>query len=139
MADVRPTKRGGKYCVAGGRNNVSCQNTSYSPAISMHYFPSDPALRLKWTRFVQIHRAYFKPTNTSVLCSAHFEPSCFTQNICVGDIGQKSKRLLIRGAFPTKDTVSTVTEEISKRGNRQVSRSSFELIFCILVPELPIS
>ena len=80
----RPLKRGGKYCVAGGPGKVSCQNTSYSPGIpgiSMHYFPSDKSVRLKWTRFVQRHRANFTPSKTSVLCSAHFEDSYFTRKL----------------------------------------------------------
>ena len=32
-------KHGGRYCVAGGPNKVSCKNTSYTPGISMHRFP----------------------------------------------------------------------------------------------------
>ena len=31
MADGAPIKRGGKYCVAGSRDNVSCISTRYSP------------------------------------------------------------------------------------------------------------
>ena len=37
-------KRRGKYCVSGSRENVSCANTSYSPGISAHRFPSDKVL-----------------------------------------------------------------------------------------------
>ena len=81
MAAVRTSKRGGKYCVAGGPNNISCQNTSYTEGVSIHYFPTDPVFRQKWTRFVRIHRANFKPVKSSVLCSAHFEPSCFTKRL----------------------------------------------------------
>ena len=36
MADRAPMKRGGNYCEAGSRDNVSC--TSFSPGISMHRF-----------------------------------------------------------------------------------------------------
>ena len=124
--NARPVKRGGKYCVAGGPNKVSCQNTSYSPGLSMHYFPSDQTLRLKWTRFVQRHRANFQPTKTSVLCSAHFEESCFTKKLSLvePDIGKGSKRVLNKGAFPTRDTIvpeAAATQELSSRGKRQVS------------------
>ena len=79
MAETAPIKRGGKYCVAGTRDNVSCTNTSYSPGISMHIFPSDKELCQKWTSFVRKHRPNFKPSKYSALCSAHFEPTCFTQ------------------------------------------------------------
>ena len=43
MADIVPIKRGGKYCVAGSRDNVSSR---YSPGISMHRFLSDKVLLL---------------------------------------------------------------------------------------------
>ena len=46
-------KHGGKYCVAGGPNNVSCKNTSYTPGISMHRFPEDESLRRLWTQLTQ--------------------------------------------------------------------------------------
>ena len=44
MAEKAPIKRGGKYCVAGSRDNVSCTNTSCSQGISMHTFPSNKVL-----------------------------------------------------------------------------------------------
>ena len=46
MAGRAPIKRGGKYCVAGGRDKVSCTNTSYPPGIAMHRFLSDNVLLL---------------------------------------------------------------------------------------------
>ena len=46
-------KHGGRYCVAGGPNKVSCKNTSYTPGISMHRFPEDKRLRRLWTRFAR--------------------------------------------------------------------------------------
>ena len=33
----RALKRGVKYCIAGAPDKVSCQNTSYSSGISLHY------------------------------------------------------------------------------------------------------
>ena len=65
MADQSAIKRGGKYCVAGSVNNVSCTNTSYSPGISMHRFPTDKSLCQKWTSFVRRHRPNFQPSKTS--------------------------------------------------------------------------
>ena len=48
MEAAKPVKHGGKYCVAGAGNKKSCKNTSYTPGISMHVFPSDPRIRAKW-------------------------------------------------------------------------------------------
>ena len=45
MEAARPVKHGGKYCVAGAGNIKSCKNTSYTPGVSMHLFPSDPKIR----------------------------------------------------------------------------------------------
>ena len=44
MADVKKAKREprGRYCVAGAPNQQSCRNTSFTPGIRMHQFPSDP-------------------------------------------------------------------------------------------------
>ena len=47
MEAAKPVKHGGKYCVAGAGNNKSCTNTSYTPGISMHLFPSDPKIKEK--------------------------------------------------------------------------------------------
>ena len=53
MADntTRRLKRGDKYCVAGGPDKVSCQNTSFSPGIPMHCLfdckPCDVTRRLR--------------------------------------------------------------------------------------------
>ena len=44
------SKRGGRYCAAGGPNNVSCTNNSNTPGVSMHIFPKDESVRRRWTR-----------------------------------------------------------------------------------------
>ena len=49
-------RRGGRYCVAGTPNQQSCKNTSFTPGIRMHQFPSDPSVR-----------GFGKVTNTAVL------------------------------------------------------------------------
>ena len=129
MAAVRTSKRGGKYCVAGGPNNVSCQNTSYTEGVSIHYFPTDPVVKQKWTRFVRIHRANFKPVKSSVLCSAHFEPSCFTKRLVFACKDPKDipKRVLVKGAIPSRDTVvpPNPVPEITNRRKRQVSLRTY--------------
>ena len=82
MASVqRDRKRrvSGKFCVAGGPGNISCNNTSLTEGISMHTFPSNDIVKRKWTKFVRKHRPEFKPSQTSVLCSVHFDKDCFTR------------------------------------------------------------
>ena len=64
MADnvTRPLKRGGKYCVAGGPDKVSCQNTTYSSEISMHYCTCSIAYR------VTSQEAYLAPVSMRTFC-----------------------------------------------------------------------
>ena len=103
-------RRGGKYCVAGTPNGISCTNTSYTTGISMHRFPKNDIVRRKWVKFVRRHRDNFTPTSTSALCSAHFEASSYSRRTDIS-LNQEQdneiltpyvKRLLI-GASPTID------------------------------------
>ena len=124
MEANKPTKRGGRYCVAGTPQQVSCKNTSYTPGIRMHSFPKDPKTCQQWVKFVRRHRVDFiQPTKYSSLCSAHFEESCYYRQLAEEGSGY---RVLERGSVPTKDT-SFVPEnennEITARGKRKVSRS----------------
>ena len=61
-----------KTCVA------NCSNKK-SPTVSLFNFQNDPELRQKWIKKnFQRTRALWKgPTPNSVLCSKHFESSCF--------------------------------------------------------------
>ena len=55
-SNVEKKSRGGKRCVAGGPNLVSCGNSQYSDGISVHLFPDkekDRARHLKWVQFVR--------------------------------------------------------------------------------------
>ena len=59
--------RGGRRCVAGGPNLVSCANSQHTEGISMHLFPkeeTDPQRRRKWVNFVHKHRPSFQATKT---------------------------------------------------------------------------
>jgi len=133
MAELTVTRkvlrRGGKYCVAGGPNNVSCMNTSYTTGVSMYMFPKDE--RRQRVKFVRKHRANFEPSSSSpsALCSDHFEATSFIrrQDISLDDKENPSTapvllRRLEAGAIPTIDTVGPVIlESTSARGRRQVS------------------
>lgn len=121
-------RRGGRYCVAGAPNNESCQNTSYTPGIKMHQFPSDPGLRGKWVQFVRRHRAGFNPTSKyTSLCSAHFEDSCYERstsllaNVNLSE-GSQFRTFLKKGSIPTRDAVVPPAPEVlTDRRKRQVS------------------
>ena len=116
-------KRGGRYCVAGTPNQESCKNTSYTPSITMHLFPTEPKCRAQWIKFVQRHRVDFgEPINRyASLCSAHFEPSCF-ENSLARSMGFKLKNNLETGSIPTRHAVDARGQEVfSDRRKRQVS------------------
>ena len=96
-------KRGGKRCVAGGPNQISCANDSKTEGMSMHLFPNketEPQRHRKWVNLVRKHRPGFEASSTSCLCSAHFEDSCFDLNLSVQ---VKLKRRLKKDAIPTID------------------------------------
>lgn len=127
----------GKYCVAGGPSKVSCKNNSKIEGISMHRFPSDSSVRAKWTCFVQRHRPQWKPSSTSVLCSAHFMVANFEQRL---DLNLEesdtftAKRWLKKGAIPSVDCVvfGPQVQEISGRERRQVN-NMHKLFVCAFI------
>ena len=93
---------GGQSCSAGGPNGLSCRNRQHTKGISIHRFPKNPKVRKQWIDFVQRHRSGWKPTDTSILCSVHFEDSCYTMNHEIAaSLGIKS--ILKRDAVPTID------------------------------------
>ena len=44
-AQQKALKRGGRFCVCGSPGGVSCKNTTHTPGIIMHKFPSE---KLEW-------------------------------------------------------------------------------------------
>ena len=109
--------------MAGTPNQESCKNTSYTPGISMHLFPTEPKCRAQWIKFVQRHRVDFgEPINQyASLCSAHFEPSCF-ENSLARSMGFKVKNNLETGSIPTRHAVDPKGPEVfSDRRKCQVS------------------
>ena len=134
----RKKRVSGKFCVAGGPESVSCNNNSKTKGISMHKFPQNKDIREQWTRFVQRHRPEWKPTETSVLCSAHFLPSCF-EDLHLGQTENMSlynaRRWLTRDAVPTIDCARVVNDNdivLSSRERRMVS-IAFKLMICIKI------
>ena len=91
-------RRGGRYCIAGTPNQQSCKNTSFTPGIRMHQFPSDPSVRAQWVRFVRRHRHDYKdPTSKyASLCSAHFDESCYERKMSVVSSVKKEYKLEMR-------------------------------------------
>ena len=132
-SESKPIRRGGRYCVAGAPNNQSCKNTSYTLGIKMHQFPSDPKVRQQWVKFVQRHRVDFgEPVNKyAALCSAHFEPSCYSMAFGLSLEGMEQSnrnKVLLKGSIPTRHTVlPAVPEELSDRKRRQVRTTALYL------------
>ena len=120
--------RGGKYCVAGLPNGISCTNCSRTPGVSMHRFPKKPALRRLWTQFVRRHRANFDPSTYSTgpyLCSRHFDAASYSRSLALelADFDtNNTKRFLVRDAVPSIVGVPNEAEEkqISDRDRRMV-------------------
>lgn len=124
MADCSAARRGGRYCVAGAPNNISCMNTTFTPGIRMHQFPSNPVLRRKWVKFVQRHRKNFcEPLSKyTSLCSAHFDETCYGRRY--SDLmtkGNDMHMVLRKSSIPTRDAVTSKGSEIiTKRQKRKV-------------------
>ena len=58
--------------------------------------------------FIYRHRSGWKPTKTSILCSVHFEDSCFTTNRQIASsLGIKS--------ISTRDAIPTIDVAVSQR------------------------
>ena len=88
-----------KRCIAAG-----CSNT-HKDGVSLFQFPRDHQLRQKWIKQVQRTRAGWSGPGSvagSVLCSAHFEKSCFEPSCLISQsVGIKKKLLLKPDAVPT--------------------------------------
>ena len=87
-----------RHCAAAGCSSVSGEG------YSLHEFPSDDALRAKWTRAVKLQRIGWKgPTTASFLCCKHFEPDCFvTEGVrYCNAVGIPAKKWLKPNAIPT--------------------------------------
>lgn len=119
------SRPGGKMCVGGGPGGFSCRNTQYTN-VSLHLFPSkikEPSRYRKWVQFLRRHRHQWKPSQSSRLCSEHFEVSCFDKNPEIArSLGMLAR--LKNDAVPTIDAVPEPEEvaapTYTERGKRQV-------------------
>ena len=130
MASTRKSRErlGGQYCVAGLPNGVSCQNGQYTEGKSIHEFPNkakEKSRHQSWLSFVRKHRPNWNSTNSSILCSDHFEKSCFARNHA-NAMELRMKIRLKADVIPTIDLSSVEIEEagekpLTQRAQRQVS------------------
>ena len=142
MAEKKKKKRGGRRCVAGAPNSTTCGNNSRTPGISMHQFPKNEKTRALWVRFVQQHRSDFdEPVNQyAVLCSAHFEKSCFTTIQHKDTNHLKLKRVLQRGSVPTRDTIKPPGPEVlTERDKRQVRSEHLSHLYSTTIGQRKVS
>ena len=83
----------GRRCVVQDCGNVKNDELG----ISIHNSPDSGSVRLKWKRFVSIHRKDFNTVGKFAVCSEHFTRDCFTLAFPMKDM----KRNLKKGTFPT--------------------------------------
>lgn len=89
----------GKLCSAlgcGNRQNLE----STQKGLSFHRFPmTNPELLERWLQ--SVNRPTLVPSRFCILCSNHFEPSCFIEDIPMAD-GTVRRRLCV-GSVPTRN------------------------------------
>ena len=117
---------GGKRCVAGGPNRVSCGNSQHTKGISIHHFPrkvKDHEQHLLWVRFVRWHRPNLNPSDQSVLCGIHFDDASYTMRRDIA-LSLGMKVYLKPDAVPLIDVANMREEQVSlplqAREKRQV-------------------
>ena len=115
-------RHGGWHCVAGLPNGISCTNGQHTEGKSVHKLSFKEKERKghqAWVRFVQRHGPKWSSTNSSFLCSDHFDESCFTKNQQIAaKLGTKRKLKL--DALPITDlsladTADTVDQSQTDR------------------------
>ena len=86
-----------RTCVAAGCNNTN------KDGVNLFKFPKEKTLRKRWADQVKRHRDKWDPTDHSVLCSKHFEESCFAVDTLLAEtLGlRKKKARLNLDAVPT--------------------------------------
>lgn len=89
-------------CVVQG-----CSNTSDpGNGISLHNPPNNKILSGKWKTFAKTQRANFNAENRFVVCSEHFEETCFSRSIHLKTCRQfEKKRQMSQPMSIVKETV----------------------------------
>ncbi|KXJ06930.1 THAP domain-containing protein 10 [Exaiptasia diaphana] len=104
-------------CVVQASSNKSLPKEGNSH----HNSPQNQVLCAKWKKFVRTHRKNFDPSDRFVICSNHFEDSCFTRTVHV----EGSMRRLIPGSIPTiwkrgGERAELYTRPNSRRDHRMI-------------------
>ena len=124
----------GQCCVAGGPGGVSCGNSQHTAGISIHIFPNrkkDSRWFRLWVLFVRQHRPNWSPTSDkAILCSIHFEESCFhLRRDIASSLGIQAR--LTKTAVPTIDAANKSpddNESLGLRERRKVSRPKLPML-----------
>ena len=109
MVEKKKKKKGGEYCVAGGPNLPSCNNSSYTEGVSMHYFPKEENPHAKWVNKMGRHQKDFIPCKSLSLCSIHFDRCCLERRplLCSEDKDMPMiKKYLLKTAVSTRGMVN---------------------------------
>lgn len=108
----------GSRCVVQGCSN----RTNKAAGIALHASPTDRTRDL-WVRFVRTKRKNFfpQPQSRFVICSEHFEESCFTRAF-----DPTQRRQIKPGSLPTiwekKESPSKKTESTRQRRMKEKER-----------------
>lgn len=127
-------------CVAG-----YCTNTRES-GFTLHRFPKDPELNLLWTQEVRRTRTDpkgtpWKPSSTSVLCSAHFLDKCYDSTPAMKEqlgIDVRLKRVLRPKSVPSIFPRGTNSRgesgtDVSCRGSRALEKRQRLEVGCTIL------
>lgn len=131
-----------RQCAAVGCHEKNGLGTPFS----FHSFPRDKALRKAWTlkvnRMDVKTKRLWQPKDCDVLCSKHFEPSCFPDKLRLANtFGFKFKADLVPGAIPTifnhneasrkrkQEILDQQSASVKRRHKKRVSSSSALLDF----------
>ena len=111
-----------RRCVAANCSTISGEG------YSLHEFPLDEALRVKWVQAVKRYRSNWDgPSSSSVLCSKHFEQDCFVvegMRFCES-MGIPAKKRLNHNAVPTIFSRPTHGES-SRKSSTPCKRTAYE-------------
>ena len=102
--------------MTGLPNGISCTNGQHTRGKSAHKLPlkeKDRRRQQAWVRFVQRHRPRWSSTNSSFLCSDHYDDGCFTKNREI-DATDPATDLSLA------DTADTIDQSLTDRAKRQM-------------------